>query len=226
MNRSALLLFAIAARSSSGTLRDRRRASGARGCRARFDRGFQPPRDGERQVLLERAARSACAPSSSPPWPGSIAIVRIGERGCASAGSSPAAAAAPWRRRGVVGLRGDHVDGRAAARGVDRFAWSPGSAPKRGPRSTAMRRGIERRGSPARSPAAEAAAASTSSASASNLIVRRWSSCVTVLGVRGVASIVRRAGVAERLVADRDARHAQVADDEQARGARRSSRAS
>ena len=96
-------------------------------------------------------------------------------------------------------------------------AWKPA---KRGPRSTAERRRIERRGPPARGPAAPAPAAAgsaTSSASASNLIVRWSASCVTVASARGVASIVRRARCAERIVADRDARNAQVADDQQAR---------
>ena len=222
MNRSALLLLAIAVaivdRHAAVVVARQQHAD----AEPRFDRRLDAARDGERQILFLRAARRPSTPSSSPPWPGSIAMVRIGGAGCAERGrqlraavcGAAAAAAALARRRSVCAA--DEVD-HQPRRGVDRLARRPGSrrtAARDRPRAWWRRRA----GSPGRSPARlrRQRRVATSSASASNLTrgarVLRDGRC----GAR--RRVDRQApGGAERIVADRDARHAQVADDQQVR---------
>ena len=86
-NRSALLLFAIALRSSIGTFRSSSRV-----------RSTRTPMRPSTAAFRRRATVSAMSfslappvpftPSSSPPWPGSMTIVWTADAGCASAGGT------------------------------------------------------------------------------------------------------------------------------------------
>ena len=104
-----------------------------------FDRRLDSPRDGQREILFLGAALPL-TPSSSPPCPGSIAIVLRPGACCAErgriAGLAPAPARELPRRRGGVGCG----DVRSI---VSRIVVSIGcevarNAAKRGPRSTAI----------------------------------------------------------------------------------------
>ena len=141
MKRSALLLFAIAVRSSIGTFRSSSRVS-----RTRMPRRASMAAFARRATASVRsfsfAPPAPCAPSSSPPWPGidrdrADAERRLAERraarsgggcGCARRGGgaarrrrrsapagrrSPAASSCPtgWRRRAEAGEARTEIDG-------------------------------------------------------------------------------------------------------------------
>ena len=200
MKRSALLLLAIAARSSSGTFRSSSRVSSTRMPRrasiAAFRRratasvrsfSFVAARAASRRRRRRRGrdrSRSCESPTPAAHEAGGSSRRRL--RRAPARGDGGAARQSPSARQHEIDDQPLVVsDGCVDAR----------NAAKRGPRSTPSVDGVDRRGRPGRGSAAPAPDSGfvASSASASNLIVRRSPSCVSVLAARGVASIVSRA---------------------------------
>ena len=134
-NTSALLLFANAARSSSGSVRSSSRVSSTRAPRRVSRRALDATRDGQRQRLLQRAAR-ALGPVLV------AAVTRIDHDRCAHPASAAAAArplAACRRGRGRARRRrliggGKQIHDDAAGVGARRRRPRAQNEAKRGPR--------------------------------------------------------------------------------------------
>ena len=192
MNRSALLLLAMAVRSSIGTFRSSSRVRMMR-MPSRPSSAALSRRATLRARSFSRAPAAPFTPSSSPPWPGSIVIVRIAELAGANAGGNSGGAC------GGGDAAGGSVPCAPAMSSTSRIVVSTGwlaarKVPNLGPSSNASVVGSASRTLCTRdgSPGPGRIGDGRSSASASNLTVRRCPSCATVALARGVASMVSR----------------------------------
>ena len=148
-------------------------------------------------VLLERAA-GPCAPGSSPPWPGSITMVRTpvtGPSKLGSGGTSAGSGAAGAAEAGVPGAALPPAPRMSITTRVLLASTGTSEArklAKRGPSSRAMPGGVSTTRTALSRSLAGCAGTSASSASALKRSSRRPGSCTTACSVRGVMSTVTR----------------------------------